>query len=224
MREDEPVISVDTKKKENIGSFRNDGAEYHKQGNPSKVLDHDFPIKELGRVNPYGVYDISKNTGFINLGISHDTSEFAIESIYRWWESIGSKKYPYATKLFITCDRGGSNSSRVKLWKVELQKLATKTGLDISVSHFPPGTSKWNKIERRLFCFISKNWRGVPLVSVEAVIDLIASTKTGKGLTEKCMLDEHVYEKGKIVSKELFESVNITEDKFHGNWNYTVKK
>jgi hypothetical protein len=187
-------------------------------------LDHDFPIKALGRVNPYGIYDISKNTGFINLGISHDTSEFAIESMYRWWEFIGSNKYPHATKLLITCDSGGSNGSRVKLWKVELQKLANKTGLDINVSHFPPGTSKWNKIEHRLFCFISKNWRGVPLVSVEAIIDLIVSTTTKKRLTVNCMLDENIYEKGKTVSDESLKSVNITEDEFHGNWNYVVRK
>jgi hypothetical protein len=220
----EPVISVDTKKKENIGNFKNNGAEYNKSGNPTLVLDHDFPIKELGKVSPYGVYDVSENIGFVNLGRSHDTAEFAIESINRWWNAEGYARYPNATKMLITCDGGGSNSSRSRLWKTELQALVNKISVDISVSHFPPGASKWNKIEHRLFCYISKNWRGRPLTSVDEVMKLIKSTTTEQGLKVRCMLDENTYEIGKTVSDELLANVNIYREPFHGEWNYTIKK
>jgi len=220
----DPVISVDTKKKENIGNFKNNGAEYSKIGNPILVLDHDFPIKELGKVNPYGIYDIYENIGFVNLGISHDTAAFAIESINRWWYFEGRTRYPKASNIFITCDGGGSNSSRSRLWKVELQAFVDRTGIDISVSHYPPGASKWNKVEHRLFCYISKNWRGKPLTSIEEVMNLIASTRTESGLIVRCMLDENTYETGYKVSDELLNSINLQPDKFHGEWNYTIKR
>jgi transposase len=218
----EPVISVDTKKKEMIGNFKNNGAEYAKKNQSTKVLDHDFMLPELGKVNPYGVYDINNNLGFVNLGISSDTAEFAVESIHRWWMSMGVELYPNATKLYITCDGGGSNGSRLKLWKTTLQELANKTKLDIYVSHFPPGTSKWNKIEHRLFSYISKNWRARPLVSIEVTISLIASTTTENGLKVKCILDENIYKKGLKVSDELLSSVAINKDAFHGEWNYFI--
>jgi len=224
MSNHEPVISVDTKKKENIGNFKNNGAEYHKIGSPTLVLDHDFPIKELGKVNPYGVYDLAENRGFVNLGRSHDTAEFAIESIKRWWRHEGNVRYPNATKMLITCDGGGSNSSRSRLWKVYLQTFVNEIGIDVSVSHYPPGASKWNKIEHRLFCYISKNWRGKPLVSVEEAINLIAATRTQKGLIVNCVLDENTYESGKKVSDELLGSINIHRDYFHSEWNYTIKR
>jgi len=220
----QPVISIDTKKKEDIGNFKNNGAEYTKVGNPILVLDHDFPIKELGKVCPYGVYDLAENRGFVNLGRSHDTAEFAIESINRWWQNEGHTRYPNATRMLITCDGGGSNGSRSRLWKVTLQSFVNKAGIDIAVSHYPPGASKWNKIEHRLFCFISKNWRGRPLSSVEEAINLIASTRTKKGLVVKCVLDENTYEAGKKVSDELLNRVNLHPEDFHGEWNYTIKK
>ena len=223
MCEKEPVISIDTKKKEIIGNFKNEGRDYHKKGEAIKVLDHDFLIKELGKVNPYGVYDITNNKGFINLGTSSDTSEFAVESIRRWYYSIGLKYYPNARKIYINCDCGGSNSYRVKLWKTELQKLADELNIEIHVSHFPPGTSKWNKIEHRLFCYISKSWRGKPLLSIEATVDLIGATTTTKGLTVDCIVDTNKYEKGINVSKEEFDNINIEREDFHGEWNYTIK-
>lgn len=222
IKEGEPVISVDTKKKELIGNFKNNGAEYCPKGKPTEVLDHDFMLKELGKVNPYGIYDINNNYGFINLGTSSDTAEFAVESIYRWWLNKGMEMYPSATKLYITCDGGGSNGSRTRLWKTQLQNLANKIGLDIYVSHFPPGTSKWNKIEHKMFCFISKNWRGKPLISIETTINLIASTTTSSGLKIDCVLDENTYLKGIKVSDDELSRVNISRDLFHGDWNYSI--
>ena len=222
IRQGIPVISVDTKKKESIGNFKNGGAEYSKKKEPIKVLDHDFPIKELGKVAPYGIYDISRNEGFVNLGVSHDTAEFAVESILRWWMTLGKNTYPRASKLYINSDNGGSNGSRVRLWKVQLQEFVNITGLDAHVSHFPPGTSKWNKIEHRMFCFISKSWRGRPLVSVEAVIELISNTTTSKGLKIVCVKDSQKYELGNKVTDEELAEVNIFRDNFHGDWNFVI--
>lgn len=218
----QPVISVDTKKKESIGNFANGGAEYSIKKNPTKVLDHDFPIKELGKVSPYGVYDINRNEGFVNLGISHDTSEFAVASILRWWQTLGANTYPFATKLYINCDGGGSNNVRRRLWKKQLQDLANITDLEIHISHFPPGTSKWNKIEHKMFCYISKNWRGKPLISVEAVIHLISSTTTSKGLKIVCIKDDRHYELGTVVTDEEYAAINIRREEILGNWNYSI--
>ena len=218
----QPVISVDTKKKEMIGNFINEGAEYSKKKNPIKVLDHDFPIKELGKVAPYGIYDISRNEGFVNLGVSHDTSEFAVTSILRWWQTLGVNTYPSATKIYINCDGGGSNNVRGRLWKKQLQEFANITGLEVHISHFPPGTSKWNKIEHKMFCFITKNWRSKPLISVEAVIQLISSTTTAKGLTILCVKDERHYNLGTVVTDDEFASINIIRDEVFGNWNYSI--
>ena len=217
-----PVISVDTKKKELLGNFKNNGAEYGKKKEPRKVLDHDFPVPELGKVAPYGIYDINRNEGFVNLGISHDTAEFAVESILRWWQTLGKNTYPDARKLYITGDNGGSNGSRVKLWKKQLQEFANITGLEAHVSHFPPGTSKWNKIEHRMFCFISKNWRGRPLISIETVIELISNTTTQKGLKIVCVQDANKYGLGKKVTDEELAELNITREAFHGDWNYSI--
>jgi transposase/flavodoxin len=223
INEKQPVISVDTKKKENIGNFKNSGAEYCPKGSPNEVLDHDFPVKELGSVRPYGIYDINNNTGYVNLGISSDTAEFAVQSIQNWWEQMGKEMYPLATKLYITCDSGGSNGSRTRLWKIKLQEFALKSGLDVHISHFPPGTSKWNKIEHRMFCFISKNWRGKPLISTEVVVNLIASTTTAKGLKIMCEIDNSHYEKGIKVSDDELQNINIIKADFHGDWNYNIK-
>lgn len=220
----EPVISVDTKKKELVGNFKNSGREYRQSKNPRKVLDHDFPIEELGKVAPYGVYNLNHNVGFVNLGVSHDTAEFAVESISRWWETVGKYTFPCATKLLVTCDCGGSNGYRTKLWKFQLSLLARRVGLDIFVCHFPPGTSKWNKVEHRLFCYISKCWQGKPLVSVEAVVDLIGSTTTGSGLRVICQRDDGVYELAKSVSDEDFVSISMDRIGSFGNWNYVLKK
>jgi transposase len=222
MKQGLPVISVDTKKKELIGNFKNNGSEYRPKKNPQMVLDHDFLIEELGKVAPYGVYDINRNEGFVNLGISHDTAEFAVESIMRWWHTLGKKTYPKATKLYINCDSGGSNGSRRKLWKKQLQEMANATGLEMHVSHLPPGTSKWNKIEHKMFCFISKNWQGTPLISVEAVINLIRNTTTKKGLEIVCVKDDNKYELGIKVTDEELAQINITKDAFHGDWNYAI--
>ena len=218
-----PVISVDTKKKENIGNFKNNGAEYRKEKDPRHVLDHDFPIPELGKVAPYGVYVLNDNTGFINLGISHDTSEFAVSSISYWWDAVGKNNFPNATRIYITCDGGGSNGSRSRNWKYELQRFSNDTGLEIMVSHYPPGTSKWNKIEHRMFCYISKNWQGQPLVDIETVISLISNTKTEKGLTITCQLDEKIYETGRKISDEELSLLNITPCEILGKWNYIVR-
>jgi len=222
IRQGQPVISVDTKKKEMIGEFKNDGAEYSKKKEPTKVLDHDFPIKELGKVAPYGVYDISRNEGFVNLGISHDTAEFAVESILRWWQTLGKNTYPDATKLYINSDNGGSNGSRVKLWKKQLQEFVNITGLVAHISHFPPGTSKWNKIEHRMFCYISKNWRGRPLINIKTVIELIENTTTSGGLKITCVKDSTKYELGTKVTDEELADINIARDEFHGDWNYVI--
>lgn len=217
-----PVISVDTKKKELLGGFSNPGSEYRRTGDPRKTLDHDFEIKELGKVVPYGVYVVNNNTGFVNLGTNNDTSEFASESILQWWNHIGAETFPDADKIYITCDGGGSNSSRTWLWKANLQRLADETGLEIHVSHFPPGTSKWNKVEHRLFCYISKNWEGKPLYDIETVVNLISSTTTKKGLTVKCIVDNNKYEKGLKVTDEEKDKINITfvDDM---TWNYIIK-
>jgi transposase len=219
----EPVISVDTKKKECIGNFKNNGTEYRRRNDPRKVLDHDFPIAELGKIAPYGIYNLNNNTGFVNIGISHDTAEFAVESISRWWETIGKHTFPKGKKLLITCDCGGSNGNRVKLWKYQLEQLARRTGLEIYVSHFPPGTSKWNKIEHRLFCFISKNWQGQPLVDIETAVSLIGATTTVKGLKVICQADHSEYKLSQKVTDEQFAAIPITKFAPFENWNYRVK-
>ena len=218
----EPVISIDAKKKENVGNFKNNGAEYSRKKEPARVLDHDFPIKELGKATPYGIYDIMKNAGFVNVGISGDTAEFAVESIRKWWYEVGKETYPDTKSIYITADSGGSNGVRVKLWKVKLQELANETGLTLKVSHFPAGTSKWNKIEHRLFSFISKNWRGKPLISLAVIVNLIGATTTDKGLTVKCVVDYNEYKKGIEVSDEELAKVNLIKDDFHGDWNYSI--
>ena len=222
MRAGEPVISIDAKKKENIGNFKNNGAEYSRIGEPIIVLDHDFPIKELGKATPYGIYDILKNTGFVSVGISSDTAEFAVESIKKWWYEMGREAYPNAKSIYITADSGGSNGVRVKLWKVKLQELSNELGLKLKVSHFPSGTSKWNKIEHRLFSFISKNWRGKPLISLAVIVNLISATTTEKGLIVKCVVDYNEYKKGIEVSEEDLAKVNLHKDEFHGEWNYSI--
>lgn len=219
----QPVISVDTKKKELVGDFKNGGKELRPQKDPEKVRVHDFKIKELGKVNPYGIYDITQNTGWVNVGIDHDTATFAVESIRRWWYSMGKEVYPEAANLLITADSGGSNGRRVRLWKVELQKLADETKLSIAVSHFPPGTSKWNKIEHRLFSSITQNWRGKPLINHETIINLIASTTTITGLRVKCELDENIYPTKTKISKKMMSQINMEPDKFHPEWNYVIK-
>jgi transposase len=218
----EPVISVDAKKKELVGDFKNAGREWRPEGDPEVVRVYDFVIPGLGRVTPYGVYDMARNAGWVNVGTDHDTSAFAVASIRRWWDSMGRAHYPMARKLLITADGGGSNGSRVRLWKLELQRLASETGLRISVCHFPPGTSKWNKIEHRLFSFISQNWRGRPLVSHEVVVNLIAATTTETGLKVACELDRNSYPPGIKVSKEDMAGISLRKDKFHGEWNYTI--
>jgi len=218
----QPVISVDTKKKELIGDFKNNGRELRPQGDPEKVRVHDFLIPELGRANPYGVYDLANNTGWVSVGIDHDTAAFAVETIRRWWFGMGKAVYPQAHQLLITADSGGSNGSRVRLWKVELQKLADETGLRVSVCHLPPGTSKWNKIEHRLFSYISQNWRGKPLISYEVIVNLIAATRTDNGLTVHSELDTKAYPAGVKVSDKEIAQVALRPDKFHGDWNYTI--
>ncbi len=218
----DPVISVDTKKKELVGDFRNGGREWRPEGHPEEVRVHDFLIPELGKVNPYGVYDVARDVGWVNVGTDHDTATFAVESIRRWWTSMGRPAYPQGRRLLITADGGGSNGSRVRLWKVELQKLADETGLAISVCHLPPGTSKWNKIEHRLFSFISQNWRGKPLVSHEVIVNLIGATKTKTGLSVHCELDKNSYPAGRKVSDDELAQVKIEHADFHGEWNYTI--
>lgn len=215
-----PVISVDTKKKENIGNFKNQGQEYRPEKTPRKVNGHDFADE---KASPYGIYDIAKNEGFVNVGKNYDTSEFAVNSIQNWWNLVGKVHYPQAKSLLITADGGGSNGYRRKQWKVELQRFANETGLAISVCHFPPGTSKWNKIEHKLFSQISLNWKGIPLVDYETVVKLIGATKTTKGLTVKCQLDPTEYQKGIKITDEELETINIKKYKFHGEWNYVIK-
>lgn len=222
LKHGQPVISVDTKKKELVGQFKNNGKEWRPEGDPEKVNVHDFVNKELGRANPYGVYDLANNAGWVSVGTDHDTASFAVSTIHRWWLAMGSPLYPDAKELLITADGGGSNGSRVRLWKLELQRLSDKLGIPIRVSHFPPGTSKWNKIEHRLFSHISMNWRGKPLVSHEVIVNLIAATTTRKGLQVRAELDSNLYPKGIKVTDEEFAAINIVRDKFHGEWNYTI--
>jgi transposase len=217
-----PVISVDAKKKENVGNFINNGSMYRKSKDPIKVLDHDFPIKELGKVTPYGVYDISRNEGFVNLGISRDTPEFAVESISRWWLTLGKNTYPKTTKLYINCDAGGSNGYKNKLFKFQLQEFADQSNLKVHVSHFPPGTSKWNKIEHRMFCYISSHWKGQPLISIETIITLIGSTITTSGLKIVCVRDNSIYTLGVKVSDEDFATLNIKTEPICPDWNYII--
>ena len=218
----EPAISVDTKKKELVGPFKNGGREWHPEGQPELVRVHDFVDRDLGRASPYGVYDLAENTGWVNVGIDHDTASFAVGSIRRWWHSMGQAVYPDATRLLITADGGGSNGSRVRLWKLELQRLADETGLAIQVCHLPPGTSKWNTIEHRLFAFISQNWRGKPLVSYEVIVSLIAATTTTTGLRVHSALDTNRYPTGRKVSDAELAAVRLDRDAFHGEWNYTI--
>jgi len=224
LKQGEPVISVDTKKKELVGDFKNSGREWQSKGQPERVRVHDFEIREpdKGKVAPYGVYDLGRNVGWVSVGVDHDTAAFAVESIRRWWRWMGRRSYPQARRLLITADSGGSNGARVRLWKWELQQLADETGLQIAVCHFPPGTSKWNKIEHRLFSFISQNWRGKPLISHEVIINLIAATKSRTGLTVKSDLDLNIYPAGIKVSDQQMAELRLKRDAFHGDWNYSL--
>jgi len=221
-----PAISVDAKKKENLGNYANKGREYQKKGAPVEVNVYDFVNKTLGQAIPYGIYDIGRNQGFVNLGVSHDTAEFAVNSIRQWWQNQGHATYATAPALLITAapkrHPGGSNGSRVRLWKVELQRLADELGLRLAVCHYPPGTSKWNKIEHRMFCYISQNWRGKPLRSREVMLKLISHTTTTAGLTITAQLDEQRYEKGRIVTDQALAAVNLARAEFHGEWNYVI--
>ena len=217
----EPAISVDTKKKELIGPYKNVGKSLRPKGSPERVKVHDFK-GPLGRAAPYGVYDIERNEGWVSVGLSADTSEFAVESIRRWWNGMGRQRYPEATELLITADCGGSNGYRRRLWKLELQRLADDLGIAITVCHLPPGTSKWNKIEHRLFSFITLNWRGCPLVDYQTIVQLIGATTTTKGLQVRCALDENEYQKGRKVTDAEMASLNLHRHEFHGDWNYTL--
>lgn len=217
-----PVISVDTKKKELVGNFKNNGRTWRPTGKPEAVNVHDFEDKELGKAIPFGVYDVTENTGWVNVGLDHDTAAFAVSSIRGWWENMGKPIYPHAQKVMIAADSGGSNGYRRRLWKTELQAFANQTGLSVHVSHLPPGTSKWNKIEHRLFSFISQNWRGRPLISYEVIVSLIGATKTRKGLKVVCQLDKNQYPTGIKVSDEEMEALNIERADFHGEWNYII--
>jgi hypothetical protein len=219
----DPVVSVDTKKKELIGDFANAGREWQPEGLPELVRTHDFKDKDLGKAIPYGIYDVGRNEGYVNVGVTHDTPEFAVAALRRWWAEVGRPTYPKASRLLITADCGGSNGHRTRAWKSELCRFARDTGLEIRVAHFPPGTSKWNKIEHRLFCHITHNWRGRPLISREVVVSLIGSTTTAKGLRVRAALDEKEYETGVRVSDEEFAALPINRDKFHGDWNYRIK-
>jgi hypothetical protein len=218
----DPVISIDTKKKELIGNYKNGGQEWAPKGAPRKVKVHDFLDKQLGKAIPYGVYDIAKNTGFVSVGIDKDTGEFAVQTIRRWWTRVGRAAYSKSRQLYITADGGGSNASRSRLFKLELQRLADETNLRITVSHYPPGTSKWNKIEHRMFCHITANWRAVPLESREIIVELISHTTTEKGLSIQAELDTTTYEKGRVVTKKEFAALALTREAFHGEWNYTL--
>jgi len=218
----QPVISVDTKKKELVGNFKNAGKTWGPKGTPEPVRVHDFQIPALGKAIPYGVYDLTHNAGWVGLGIDHDTASFAVRTIERWWQNMGRPKYPRTEALLITADAGGSNGPRTRLWKWELQHLANRTGLSITVCHFPPGTSKWNKIEHRLFSYISTNWRGRPLVSLAVIVNLIASTRTEGGLRVRCELDKGRYPKGQQVSDEQMAQIRLGSHRFHGDWNYTI--
>ncbi|ASJ76079.1 ISAzo13 family transposase [Granulosicoccus antarcticus] len=218
----EPVLSVDTKKKELVGLYKNGGKEYRPKGEPLPVKTHDFK-GELGRVSPYGVYDIGDNEAWVSVGISADTAEFAVHSLRRWWQELGQERYDSTSEIFVTADCGGSNGYRARLWKLELQELSDELGIAISVSHYPPGTSKWNRIEHRLFSFITLNWRGKPLADYRTVVELIGATKTQEGLQVHCELDQNTYEKGKKVTDNEMESINLHPHRFHGEWNYTIK-
>ena len=218
----EPAISVDTKKKELVGDFKNGGREYRPKGQPEPVRVHDFLIPELGRAAPYGVYDIADNAGWVSLGIDHDTASFAVNAIRRWWQAMGRARYPQARRLVITADCGGSNGARVRLWKRELQALANELAIAITVCHLPPGTSKWNKIEHRLFSFITQNWRGRPLISYQTIVQLIAATTTDTGLKVRCEIDPNTYPAGLRVSDAEMDAINLQRHEFHGEWNYTI--
>jgi hypothetical protein len=221
-RRSQPVISVDTKKKELVGDFKNGGCEWQPKGEPEKVRVHDFLDKDLGKAIPYGVYDIGENQGWVSVGIDHDTARFATEAIHRWWKKMGSRRYREAKELLITADGGGSNGSRCRLWKIALQGLAVRLGFPIHVCHFPPGTSKWNKVEHRLFSFISINWRGRPLRTYETIINLIGNTTNGAGLVVRARLDRRRYPTGKKISAKELRELKIERDDFHGDWNYVI--
>ena len=222
LRQGQPVISVDTKKKEWIGNLENKGQQWRRQGSPEKVQDHDFPDPAMPRAYPYGIYDLAQNTGFVKVGTDHDTASFAVASIRGWWRREGRRLYPQTARLLITADGGGSNGCRVRLWKWELQRLAGQTGLEIAVCHFPPGTSKWNKVEHRLFSFISSNWRGEPVRGYETVVGLIAGTTTAKGLKVNCRLDRRRYQPGRKITPEQMASIHLKPERFHGEWNYVI--
>ena len=217
-----PAISVDTKKKEPLGKMKNPGRTYRRKGDPQKVKTHDFPDETLGKAVPYGVYDITHNEAGVSVGVSHDTAEFAVAAIRRWWKRLGHKRYPRATRLLITADCGGSNSPRTRLWRWALQRLANETGMTIELCHYPPGTSKWNKIEHRLFCHITRNWQGIPLETMEIVVSLIGSTQTKEGLEVHAWLDEAHYQKAKTITDTQLSEVYIRRDTFHGEWNYQI--
>jgi Rhodopirellula transposase DDE domain len=222
-KQNQPVISVDTKKKELVGEFKNPGREWQPKGEPEKVKVHDFPDKRLGKAIPYGVYDLASNEGWVSVGIDHDTAQFAVASIRRWWTEMGSQRFPRAKKLLITADGGGSNSSRNRLWKKSLQELADELEMTLQMCHFPPGTSKWNKIEHRLFCFTTRNWRGRPLTTYEVIVNLIASTTTSTGLVVRAAIDHQEYKTGVEATDEELDRLQITPSKFHGEWNYSIK-
>jgi transposase len=222
LRSRQPAISVDTKKKEPLGKMKNPGKTYRKKGDPERVTTHDFPDKRLGKAVPYGVYDLANNEAGVSVGISHDTAEFAAAAMKRWWKKLGCRRYPVANRLLITADCGGSNSPRTRLWRWELQRLANDTGLKIEVCHFPPGTSKWNKIEHRLFCHITRNWQGIPLETIEIVVNLIGNTSTREGLEVHAWLDEREYRKARKITDTQLLDVRIQRSKFHGEWNYTI--
>jgi hypothetical protein len=217
-----PVISVDTKKKELVGNYKNNGQQWHFKGTPTEVYDHDFPYPSIPRATPYGILDLNENNGHVVIGTNHDTAEFAVNSIYDWWKLKGKKLYPDAAVIYITADCGGSNGYRLNLWKYSLSLLATKIQKPIRVSHFPPGTSKWNKVEHKLFSYISTNWRGEPLSTYETIVKLIANTRTEAGLTVSCKLDHREYKTGKKLSKEQLNSIKMKKNNFHGDWNYTI--
>ena len=222
-KEGSPVISVDAKKKELVGNYKNGGVEWQEKKHPVEVKVYDFLSEAQGKAIPYGVYDLTQNQGWVNVGMDKDTSEFAVQTIRNWWYQMGQEVYPEAKKLLITADSGGSNGARVRLWKKELQSFANETHLEISVSHFPPGTSKWNKIEHRLFAYITQNWRARPLISYAVIVSLIAGTTTRKGLKVKCALDTQSYARGKKVSDRELAAINLSRDDFHGDWNYTIR-
>lgn len=221
-RSGQPAISIDTKKKEPLGKMKNPGKTYRRKKDPINVTTHDFPNKKLGKAVPYGVYDLVHNEAGVTVGVSHDTAEFAVAAIHRWWKKLGRKRFLSAKRLLITADSGGSNSPRTRLWRWELQRLANRTGLKIELCHFPPGTSKWNKIEHRLFCHITRNWQGIPLETLEIVVNLIGSTKTKEGLEVHAWLDEGEYQKSRKISDEQLLDVRIQRDTFHGEWNYKI--